>query len=181
MKDDNEPSNFQEYFDSKLREPDSDDDEEEREEEVEGSSNEYTDQWTSPIPSDSYKILLQILGYGERLLTHPSKRLRVQILIVMRLIFPLLSTQHNLLIREVASTWDSIIQCVLCSDYSIVQPACSCVEQMIKYSGDFVAKRFIELWQKLCQDSFILKELRIDPTVHNHEKNRLVSMSNSHQ
>ncbi|CAD6634428.1 BJ4_G0007150.mRNA.1.CDS.1 [Saccharomyces cerevisiae] len=170
LKDDNEPSNFQEYFDSKLREPDSDDDEEEREEEVEGSSNEYTDQWTSPIPSDSYKILLQILGYGERLLTHPSKRLRVQILIVMRLIFPLLSTQHNLLIREVASTWDSIIQCVLCSDYSIVQPACSCVEQMIKYSGDFVAKRFIELWQKLCQDSFILKELRIDPTVHNHEK-----------
>ena len=166
LKDDNGPSNFQEYFDSKLREPDSDDEEDE----VEGSPSGEAELWTSPIPRDSYKILLQILGYGERLLTHPSKRLRVQILSAMRLIFPLLSTQHNLLIREVASTWDSIIQCVLCADYSIVQPACTCVEQMIRYSGDFVSKRFIELWQKLCQDSFILKELRIDPTVHNHEK-----------
>ncbi|CAI4034726.1 hypothetical protein SMKI_11G1760 [Saccharomyces mikatae IFO 1815] len=166
-KNGNEPSNFQEYFDSKLREPDSDDEEEE----VEGGNpNDDVDQWTSPIPRDSYKILLQILGYGERLLTHPSKRLRVQILFVMRLIFPLLSTQHNLLIREVAGTWDSIVQCIVCADYSIVQPACICLEQMIKYSGDFVSKRFIELWQKLCQNSFILKELRIDPTVTNHEE-----------
>ncbi|CAI4044915.1 hypothetical protein SKDZ_11G1730 [Saccharomyces kudriavzevii ZP591] len=164
-KEDNGSSNFQEYFDSRLREPDSDD-EEEGELEGENSDND-ADEWTSPIPRDSYKILLQILSYGERLLTHPSKRLRVQILLVMRLIFHLLATQHKLLIREVASTWDSITQCLICTDYSIVQPACLCVEQMIRYSGDFVSKRFIELWQKLCKDSFILKELRLDPTVHN--------------
>ncbi|CAI4045340.1 hypothetical protein N7582_003497 [Saccharomyces uvarum] len=160
------PSSFQEYFDSKVREPDSDDEEEE----LEGDSpNNDADQWVSPIPRDSYKILLQILSYGERLLMHPSKRLRVQILLVMRLTFPLLATQHNLLIKEVASTWDSIVQCVVCADYSIVQPACVCVEQMIRYSGDFVSKRFIELWRKLCQESFILKELRVDPTVHNND------------
>ena len=159
------PSSFQEYFDSKLREPDSDDEEEE-EPEGDSPSND-ADQWVSPIPRDSYKILLQILSYGERLLTHPSKRLRVQILSVMRLTFPLLATQHNLLIKEVASTWDSIVQCVVCADFSIVQPACMCVEQMIKYSGDFVSKRFVELWRKMCEESFLLKELRVDPTVHN--------------
>ena len=161
------PRNFQEYFDSKLRELDSDDEEESEQENigdepelVEGEAKE--DQWVSPIPRKSYKILLQILGYGDRLLTHRSKSLRVQILCCTKLILPMLATQYDSLLPQVAQIWNTLALCSLDNDFSIVKPACDCLQEVILCAGDFVTTRFLELWKTWKDKSGLLKELKLN-------------------
>ncbi|CCE64197.1 hypothetical protein TPHA_0G03570 [Tetrapisispora phaffii CBS 4417] len=163
-----EPKNFQEYFDSKLREADSDDELSEGEENIEeelkdGGKNENpeddAEKWISPIPRDSYRILLKIIGYSDRLLTHPSKPLKIQVLSVIKLIVPMLDTQHDSLLPQVAKIWDVLIACVLDSDFSITQAACECVKVIITHSKDFITKRFIELWTTLKDKSTLLRSL----------------------
>ncbi|CDH17710.1 uncharacterized protein ZBAI_09498 [Zygosaccharomyces bailii ISA1307] len=155
-----EPSSFQEYFDSKIQEVDSDDEENHGDEEMELQAADREEKWISPIPVSSYRILLQIFNYGDRLLTHPSKHLRVQILHVMELIIPLLSTQYDSLLPQVANVWDTVVSCTLDQDYTIVRPACRCLQMMVHHSGDFVTKRFFELWDCWCDRSLLLREVR---------------------
>lgn len=154
-----ESSSFQEYFDSKTQEADSDDedDEQEGEEITEMEPVAPKESWSSSIPPDSYRILLQVFHYGDRLLTHPSKPLRVQILQVMALIIPMLSTQYNSMLPQVANVWESVVQCTLSSDYTVVKPACLCLQKIVHYSGDFVAKRFFELWDRWCLESTLAR------------------------
>lgn len=158
--------NFQEYFDSKIGKADSDDEEENDEEEPmntgdkdEGKSEEVL--WVSPIPRASYKILLQICNYGDRLLTHRSKSLRVQILHVTKSIVPMLATQYESLLPQVAQIWDGLLECSLDSDYAIVKPACDCLHEVIRWSGNFIMKRFMELWKTWEQRSKLLRELKV--------------------
>lgn len=168
--DENEPRNFQEYFDSRLREVDSDDesdvdstfdkDEDKGANDEEEEEEKQEEKWVSPIPQDAYKIMLQILGYGDRLLTHPSKPLQIQILKVINLMIPMLSTQHNLLLPQTAQIWDGIVDCVVRTDYSIVKASSECLQTLIHYSGDFISKRFCDLWEKLNKESFILRDLK---------------------
>lgn len=158
-----EASSFPEYFDSKIQEADSDDEdvEELQEQNTEMEPITPKEKWSSPIPVDSYRILLQVFHYGDRLLMHPSKPLRVQILLVMTLIIPMLSTQYNSMLPQIANVWESVVQCTLSSDYTIVKPACLCLQKIIHYSGDFVAKRFFELWDRWCQECILLKEVKV--------------------
>lgn len=158
--DEQEPPDFQKYFDSKIEEVDSDDEEFPEEEEAPAEASTAGGKWSSPIPLASYRILLQIFNYGDRLLTHPSKQLRVQILHVMELIIPMLSTQYDSLLPQVANTWDTLVYCTLDADYTIAKPACTCLKQLIHYAGDFVAKRFFELWDCWCKKSKLLREVR---------------------
>ena len=168
-----EPTNFQEYFDQKLKDmnPDSDDedeDEDEVEEEMhigeQGKSDisgkDDEDKWVSPIPKESYKVLLQIFAYGDRLLKHNSKQLRVQILDVNSLVVSLLFTQYNSMLPQIAQTWDAIVGCTYDSDYAVVNSACHCLKEIIYYSGDFIIKRFIDLWEPLQEKSSLLKDIR---------------------
>lgn len=164
--EEDKPKNFQEYFDSKLRELDSDDEEESEQENI-GNEPESVeveakgDQWVSPIPRKSYRILLQILGYGDRLLTHRSKSLRVQILCCTKLILPMLATQYDSLLPQVAQIWNTLALCSLDNDYSIVKPACDCLQEVILCAGDFVTTRFLELWKTWNDKSALLKELKL--------------------
>lgn len=167
-----EPKNFQEYFDSKLKiqeideEQDSDD---ENENEDKGGNEAETDdldaiKWVSPIPKESYRLLIQIIEYGDRLLTHNSKSLRVQILKVIRLAVPMLATQYHSLLPQVAQIWDSVTQCLFDRDYSIINSAASTTETIIHFAQDFVSRRFIDLWSRLRIECPVLKEIN---TSHN--------------
>lgn len=156
-----DPKNFQEYFDSKLRVHDSDDEEEEDPEEpVRGNPPKQEDEWVSPIPRESYRILLQVLGYGDRLLTHRSRPLKIQILRVMKLMTPMIASQYNSLLPQVAQTWDTLVLCSLDDDPSVVKPACECLQEFISYAGDFITTRFLELWKSWKGKSALLRELQ---------------------
>ncbi|CUS20570.1 LAQU0S01e09648g1_1 [Lachancea quebecensis] len=156
-----DPSTFQEFFDRRVHEVDSDDEEddflsaghsegeglpettEEGQPLLPGNAN---DKWVSPIPRDSYRLLLQIIGYGDRLLTHPSRQLKVQILQLMSKVFPMLATQHDMLLPQVSKSWDVVVQLSLNPDFAISKVACECLREIIHCSGDFVTKRFVDLW-----------------------------------
>lgn len=143
-----DPGTFQEFFDKRVHEVDSDDEDEDIQP-TEGqstSSRHASDKWFSPIPRDSYRLLLQIVGYGDRLLTHPSRQLKVQILQLMSRVFPMLATQHDMLLPQVSKSWDIIVQLSLDPDFAIAKVACECLRELIHCSGDFVTKRFVDLW-----------------------------------
>ncbi|SCV01267.1 LAME_0G15104g1_1 [Lachancea meyersii CBS 8951] len=164
--DDPEPGNFQEFFNSKLREVDSDDEEEDNDIEKDlhgahsdGNPEDASKKWTSPIPRDSYRLLLQITAYGDRLLTHSSRPLKVQILQLARKIFPMLATEYDMLLPQVAKSWDMVVQISLGADYSLVKPALECLRSIINCSGDFVTKRFIDMWGLITRDSALLQNV----------------------
>jgi len=158
-----EPKNFQAYFDQKLNEikadSDDDDDEDDDRETDHPEGNDDEEKWTSPIPKESYRILLQIFAYGDRLLKHNSKPLKIQVLEVSSLVVPLLFTQYNSMLPQIAQTWDSVVECTFDKDYAIVNSACNCIKEMIHYSGDFLTKRFIDLWKQLQKRCVLLQEI----------------------
>lgn len=161
-----DPKNFQEYFDSKLRVADSDDEDDDQELNTDAAlsskqSSEDENEWVSPIPRESYRILLQILGYGDRLLTHRSKPLKVQILKVTKLLIPMLASQHSSFLPQVAQIWDTLVLCSLSDDLSIAKAACDCLQELIQSAGDFITTRFLDLWKTWQAKSPLLRELTV--------------------
>lgn len=154
---------FEEYFNKHLTEVDSDDEDadadEVTEETKEKTQSSTEAEWHSPIPHDSYKLLLQIVNYGDRLLTHPSKPLKVKILGTMKKIVPMLATQHGSLLPQIANLWNIVVECALNQDFSIAKVAYECLFEMIHYSGDFITKRFIDLWATLKNKSILLRQV----------------------
>ncbi|SCU97550.1 LAMI_0F10484g1_1 [Lachancea mirantina] len=144
-------SGFQDYFDQKLRQADSDDEDDDDTMEngnqlMEPVQVESHDAWLSPIPLESYRLLLQIFGYGERLLMHDSKPLRAHILRSMERMAPLLETQHNSYLPQVASSWNAVVECSLSEDYTLATASFRTLRAFITTAGDFLTKRFIDLW-----------------------------------
>ncbi|CCD27375.1 Tti1p NDAI_0K01840 [Naumovozyma dairenensis CBS 421] len=173
--DEDEPKNFQDYFDSKLREVDSDDESimdevqnvegegvlenDDGEEEEEDEKDDDEDKWVSPIPNDAYKILLQIFSYSDRLLTHPSKPLRIQILRTCQILIPMISTQHSLFLPQVAQFWNTVVKCSLDDDFNIIKYSMECIELLMHFADDFITKRFFEFWSRLKNESVLLKKI----------------------
>ncbi|KAK5778876.1 Tti1p PWA37_001224 [Arxiozyma heterogenica] len=172
--DPNEPKSFQEYFESRLKIQEIDekqnsgengDDSDDEEGAIDSANkSDEENEWVSPIPRQSYRLLIQILQYGDRLLTHNSKPLRIQILKVMKLTIPMLSTQYDSLLPQVAQVWDSVTQCLFDKDYSIINSASLTTEIIITFSQDFISRRFIELWDRLKIQCplLLMKEININ-------------------
>ncbi|QLG72697.1 hypothetical protein HG535_0D04050 [Zygotorulaspora mrakii] len=162
--DDNTPKNFEELFNSKVREIDSDDEDQEEEDDANGNAQQSFGgnekiEWISPIPLASYRILLQIFNYGDRLLTHRSRQLRIQILITLKLIVPMLATQYDSLLPQIAQSWDVMVACSIDHDLAVVKYSCDCLQEMTRCSQDFITKRFLDLWGRWQEKSALLKEL----------------------
>ncbi|AMD22268.1 HGL072Wp [Eremothecium sinecaudum] len=153
----------EEYFRQRMeRDSDDEDDNEDDEAFEDGCSSASKekvintpkeDEWNSPISRKSYLILLQILVYGDRLLTHPSRQLKVQILKVTKKIIPMLATQYNSMLPKIARMWDLIVAQCISDDYSTAKEAFRVIDVMIEYSGDFLTKRFSDLWETLKEKS----------------------------
>lgn len=157
---DQESNRFEEIFEQTVGEPDSDDEDDLDDQSTPQQGDNIkkeNEKWSSPIPRDSYRLLLQIAGYSDRLLTHPSRQLKVQILLTMRKIFPMLATEHAMLLPQVAKSWDLIVQLTLSDDFALAKVACDCLRELIACSGDFVTKRFLDLWTLYRSSSQLLK------------------------
>lgn len=113
--------------------------------------------WVSPIPQETYKLLQQIASYGERLLTHPSTRLQLQILKTMNKIVPLFATQPNNLLPIIANIWPVISTLVLNEDPKIVISATDVMITIINHCDTFVTQRIIEFWNKSLKNHHLFK------------------------
>ncbi|AGO13790.1 AaceriAGL078Wp [[Ashbya] aceris (nom. inval.)] len=111
------------------------------------------DTWESPIPREPYRILLQFINYCDRLLTHPSKPVRIQILRLMQKIVPMLATQYSAMLPKIARMWDLLVQLAVGSDPALLKETFTVLALVVAHSGDFLNKRFIDFWARLRLES----------------------------
>lgn len=154
----------QEYFKRKPGVPfgeqagDSDD-----EDEVEDEQDEQpaaADEWKSPIPKNVYKLIQQIFTYGLQFLSHPSDKLKAQVLRTLAKAYPLMSSNYGILMPMLAQYWPLILVLTsgvsTVSDYlstngslQLIAPSLELTKIIITEDAKheaFMSKRFVEMW-----------------------------------
>ncbi|KAM9903125.1 hypothetical protein OXX79_003546 [Metschnikowia pulcherrima] len=158
-----------EYFHRKPGVPfseqeiDSDDEEPENEENQEQAEQELSEPWPSPVPKNIYLSVQQIFTYGLQLLSHPSVKLKLQILHTLKKAYPIMSSNYKVLMPLLAQYWPLLL--VMSTGSSslfedIYEDRSSQTEQLIeptlelmlvifdedKKHEKFMASRFIDMW-----------------------------------
>lgn len=139
-------------IEGEINAPDSDDEDQELPEDIPAQE----EKWTSPIPENLYKLLQQIMFYGERLLTHPSVKLHIQILRTYEKMIPILATSTKHLYPIVASIWPIVCTMVNNSDPKVVIPGSKVMAQMLEYTGGFLSTRFTDFWKQLKTNNILI-------------------------
>lgn len=142
--------------------PDSDDDSDD-----EGTSllPEEDRIWPSPIPEDSYKIVLQIFMYGLQLLTHPSIKLRLIILKLFKDAYGIVASNYEKLMPVLAEFWPIILSIIAGTqtisewEYGVATHQPQLVESALKFAirvfqedarhNAFMSRRFLDTWEYL--------------------------------
>lgn len=145
----------------KEQEVDSDDEDEMEED---SKPEEEKEKWTSPIPHNLYKSIQQIFTYGLQLLSHPSVKVRIQVLRVLREAYVLMSTSYKTLMPLLAQYWPLLLVLTTGSrtmsentteetthtQQQLMGPALEFVIEIfredIKHES-FMASRFLDMWE----------------------------------
>lgn len=133
---------------------DSDDEEEDQEQPTE------PEEWKLPVPKNVYMQIQQIFTYGLQFLSHPSDKLKAQILKTLVKAYPLMCSNYSVLMPLLAQYWPMIL--VLTSGVStlsetdttsslhqLISPALELTKVIITEDAKheaFMSKRFIEMW-----------------------------------
>ncbi|ODV73951.1 Tti1p CYBJADRAFT_138505 [Cyberlindnera jadinii NRRL Y-1542] len=125
-------------------------------EDEEPSIPDVKKEWASPVPEDAYRLLQQVSYYGERLLSHPSTKLRLQILRVLNKSIVVFATAPDNLFPIVASIWQIVASSVNSNDPRVVILASEVISKIVEYSGTFVTTRFLDLWQNLKENELLV-------------------------
>lgn len=173
---------------------DSDDEEDETDE---TNQNDDQELWNSRIPKDIYFIVQKIFNYGFRLLSHPSTNLRIQIIKTLINIYPILTENHLLLLPIISQHWPVLLTLVsgastlstfsendpydYASDNIIVlalEFVIKIVEEDKNKGEKFLAKKFVEIWEHLSNNSKIssyIKNSNLSRQSNRHYKQKLLS------
>lgn len=134
---------------------------EDSDDEVDGEKSDEgrEDQWLCAVPQNVYLLIQQIFTYGMQLLSHPSIKLRVQVLKTLKRAYGLMSTNYTSLMPLLAQYWSLLLVlsagCKTLSDYddstdmSLAAPALElmiCVFDEDARHERFMATRFTEMW-----------------------------------
>lgn len=152
---------------------DSDDEDEEVEtEKMEPIEKE--NKWDSFVAINIYRQVEQIFKYGSQMLTHPSIKLRAQILRTLKEAYPLLSTNYRILMPLLADYFPLLL--VMCTgsstlpvhtkdqeeslnQTSLMVPALELLHDIIIEDGKhekFMSSRFVEIWKFFKERSSII-------------------------
>lgn len=152
-----------EYFKRKpgvpFGEQDSDDD---SDDEDPPADEEKT--WPSPIPEDTYKLVLQIFKYGLQLLTHPSMKLRLTIFKTLENAYIMVASNYEALTPVLAEFWPVIMSILsgsktvsnwesATSEHSqLTEPAIRFATTVFAEDAKheaFMSRRFLDTWEFL--------------------------------
>ncbi|QBM89988.1 hypothetical protein METSCH_E02250 [Metschnikowia aff. pulcherrima] len=148
------------------QEVDSDDEEPENEENQDQAEQEPAEPWPSPVPKNIYTSVQQIFTYGLQLLSHPSVKLKLQILHTLKEAYPIMSSNYKALMPLLAQYWplllvmstgssslsEAIDEDRLLQTEQLIEPT---LELMLvifdedKKHEKFMASRFIDMWEFL--------------------------------
>lgn len=152
---------------TQIREVDSDDEETIDEENFGSTTNqaeptaseENERPWNSPIPQLAYKLIVQITNYGERMLTATSSlHLKTQILSCMTESIPLLATQYDSFLPQVAQSLWKIVYDMSTENVYLMEKSFQSLRMMIHYAQGFLIDRFLNAWA-LYQKNEMIKTL----------------------
>ncbi|KAL6950840.1 hypothetical protein ACO0QE_000122 [Hanseniaspora vineae] len=150
---------------TQIQEVDSDDEEidEERFRSTENSEQNASTQeerpWTSPIPQQAYKLIVQITNYGERMLTTTtSLHLKTQILNCISESISLLATQYDSFLPQVAQSLWKIVYDMSTENVYLMEKSFQSLRMMIHYAQGFLIDRFLNAWA-MYQKSALIKKL----------------------
>lgn len=163
-----------EYF---QRKPDlpfgeqGDSDDEDQEEENESSRPAEENTWDCPIPKSVFLSIQQIFTYGLQFLSHPSDKLKIQVLKTLQKAYPIMSSNYSVLMPLLAQYWPMIL--VLTSgvsttsdyDFSLIpqhtiEPSLRLTIEIIQEDAKheaFMSKRFADMWDFWKKKSFIFR------------------------
>lgn len=134
------------------------DDEEEEEEQIPASKENA---WNLPIPKNTYGLIQQIFTYGLQFLSHPSDKLKIQVLRTLQKAYPIMSTNYSVLMPLLAQYWPMILVLTTgvstTSEYDgslglhqLIEPSLRLTLQIINEDAkheQFMSKRFIDMWE----------------------------------
>ncbi|GEQ68790.1 hypothetical protein JCM33374_g2459 [Metschnikowia sp. JCM 33374] len=85
------------------------DDEDEDNEPAETQGTDQPEPWPSPVPKNIYTSVQQLFTYGLQLLSHPSVKLRIQILRTLKEAYPIMSSNYKALMPLLAQYWPLLL------------------------------------------------------------------------
>ncbi|ODV60571.1 Tti1p ASCRUDRAFT_155147 [Ascoidea rubescens DSM 1968] len=159
-------------------ENDTDSDDESVDESVDGSMGEEDDQknierkWESSTPKSLYLLVSQICSYCIRLYQHPSINLKISILMILKKVIRILSTNFNELLPVLSSLWPFVSSsCIQNSDLRMKLNGLILFQEMIKYSGSFLSKQYLEFWESI-KKSLYANDGNLNINYKNKNKNK---------
>lgn len=140
-------------------EADSDDEDEQMDGNEENNTSQENE-WKGPVPKDVYVLIQQIFTYGLQFLSHPSDKLKGQVLKTLLKAYPLMSTNYTILMPLLAQYWPLIL--VLTSGVSttseyesnkslqhLIEPSLQLMTEIIREDAKhelFMSRRFVDTW-----------------------------------
>lgn len=137
---------------------------------------EKKEEWPTPIPKNYYSSLQQIFTYGLQLLSHPSTKLRIQVLRTLTKSYPLVSSNYKITMPLLALHWPMLLAVIAgtstMSEHETT-PTSFHQEQLIVPGLEFaiaifredvnhesfMSRRFTELWEFLKKRSPIFQTM----------------------
>lgn len=151
-----------EYFNRKPGVPFGDQDGDSDDEDDEDVPVERPDEnsWDCPIPKGVYVLIQQIFTYGLQFLSHPSEKLKVQVLKTLLKAYPLMSTNYSVIMPLLAQYWPMILVLTsgvsTTSEYEVsvalrhtIEPSLRLTMEILHEDSKheaFMSKRFVDMW-----------------------------------
>ncbi|KAK9457046.1 armadillo-type protein [Dipodascopsis uninucleata] len=107
------------------------------------------EKWVSTIPKPWYMIVKKITLYGKYFLSHESPRIRFNVLELIRLALPSLSTEKKELLPVINDIWQMVVDRLDDIELYNVKAALLVIADCCQYSDDFMANRIQSTWPKL--------------------------------
>lgn len=127
--------------------------------------------WQSPLSRNTFTLVQQIFTYGLQLLSHPSTKLRLQLLATLKKCYPILVTHKSVAMPLLAQFWPLLLVLSVGSqtlsesseeheDSTPETLTLSTIEFIVvileedRYHERFMSSRFLDLWELLKKKVF---------------------------
>uniref|UniRef100_A0A060SYM3 ARAD1C02332p n=1 Tax=Blastobotrys adeninivorans TaxID=409370 RepID=A0A060SYM3_BLAAD len=121
----------------------------EPEEETRSTEKQEEEKWTAPVPEQTYKLIKNMVGYGDTFLTHGSSKLRSNLIQLISGALPILSVSRKELLPVINSYWPVLVSRLNDSETFVVEETLETIAFTCQYGGDFMTKRVNDIFPKI--------------------------------
>lgn len=96
---------------SEMVDSDDEGDSDDEDEDVDTDAPPSTEvaEWQGPVPQPTWQLAMSIFHYGFKLLSQPHRKLKYQILQVLKAVYPILATNYDKVLPVITANWPVLI------------------------------------------------------------------------